>query len=336
MSIAVEMVAKPEVLLFLGKSIYLGQESHLNVSLPVIDEPTSGLDSQTAWSICMLLRKLVAHGQAVMCTVHQPSAVLLELFDQLLLLEQPGRTIYFGPLGKNSGTMVNYFIANGARTPKLNENPADWVFDVTKRTAEEESIWGPIWDRSPEKHDLLRELNVIRSKPTVKTSVRHGGGEYAAPTLAQLRMILLRTSRDTWRTPAYLWSVVALCFGMVSPPDNHSTSYSLTESDTGLLHRLLLLQIPPISPRPHRSNLLHLSHPNNVQQSATAPYPQIPGAPQRVRSSRAPIQNIQLESIHFREHNLRRTMAVPALYRHLHCVVLPCRLIQSGRFEKCA
>ncbi|QSZ28689.1 hypothetical protein DSL72_003189 [Monilinia vaccinii-corymbosi] len=47
LSIGVELVAKPELLLFL-------------------DEPTSGLDSQTAWSTCSLLRKLANHGQAVL------------------------------------------------------------------------------------------------------------------------------------------------------------------------------------------------------------------------------------------------------------------------------
>ena len=45
LTIVVELVAKPELLLFL-------------------DEPTSGLyDLQTAWSICALLWKLANHGR---------------------------------------------------------------------------------------------------------------------------------------------------------------------------------------------------------------------------------------------------------------------------------
>lgn len=52
LTIGVEMAAKPQLLLFL-------------------DEPTSGLDSQTAWSICTLLRKLANNGQAILCTIHQ-------------------------------------------------------------------------------------------------------------------------------------------------------------------------------------------------------------------------------------------------------------------------
>ena len=69
LTIAVELVARPKLLVFL-------------------DEPTSGLDSQTAWSICKLIRKLANHGQAILCTIHQPSAILLEEFDRLLLLQR--------------------------------------------------------------------------------------------------------------------------------------------------------------------------------------------------------------------------------------------------------
>lgn len=68
------MAAKPDLLLFL-------------------DEPTSGLDSQTAWSICSLLRKLANSGQAILCTIHQPSAVLFQQFDRLLFLAKGGRTV---------------------------------------------------------------------------------------------------------------------------------------------------------------------------------------------------------------------------------------------------
>ena len=69
LTIGVELVAKPKLLLFL-------------------DEPTSGLDSQTAWSICKLMRKLADHGQAILCTIHQPSALIMAEFDRLLFLQK--------------------------------------------------------------------------------------------------------------------------------------------------------------------------------------------------------------------------------------------------------
>jgi ATP-binding cassette, subfamily G (WHITE), member 2, SNQ2 len=51
-TIAVELAAKPKLLLFL-------------------DEPTSGLDSQSAWSIMSFLRSLADNGQAILCTYVQ-------------------------------------------------------------------------------------------------------------------------------------------------------------------------------------------------------------------------------------------------------------------------
>lgn len=77
LTIGIELAAKPELLLFL-------------------DEPTSGLDSQTSWAICQLLKRLARSGQAILCTIHQPSAMLFQEFDSLLLLAKGGKTVYFG------------------------------------------------------------------------------------------------------------------------------------------------------------------------------------------------------------------------------------------------
>merc|ERR1711964_750832 len=67
LTIGVELAAKPALLLFL-------------------DEPTSGLDSQSSWAIVAFLRKLADNGQAVLATIHQPSAILFQEFDRLLFL----------------------------------------------------------------------------------------------------------------------------------------------------------------------------------------------------------------------------------------------------------
>lgn len=77
LTIGVELAAKPPLLLF-------------------VDEPTSGLDSQTSWAILDLLEKLSKAGQSILCTIHQPSAMLFQRFDRLLLLAEEGRTVYFG------------------------------------------------------------------------------------------------------------------------------------------------------------------------------------------------------------------------------------------------
>lgn len=77
LTIGVELAARPQLLIF-------------------FDEPTSGLDSHTSWSISELIKKLTASGQAILCTIHQPSAILFDQFDRLLLIAPGGKTAYFG------------------------------------------------------------------------------------------------------------------------------------------------------------------------------------------------------------------------------------------------
>lgn len=97
-----------------------------------LNEPTSGLDSQTAWSICRLLRKLVDHRQTVLCTIHQPSAELFQMFDSLLLLGAEGKQLYCRPIGSDASDLIRYFEAQGAPKCINSANPAEWVIDVTR------------------------------------------------------------------------------------------------------------------------------------------------------------------------------------------------------------
>jgi ATP-binding cassette subfamily G (WHITE) protein 2 (PDR) len=106
LTIGVELAAKPALLLFL-------------------DEPTSGLDSQSSWAIVAFLRRLADNGQAVLATIHQPSAILFQEFDRLLFLAKGGKTVYFGDIGKNSETLLKYFESNGAEKCGENDNPAE-------------------------------------------------------------------------------------------------------------------------------------------------------------------------------------------------------------------
>jgi ABC-type multidrug transport system ATPase subunit len=89
-------------------------------SLLFLDEPTSGLDGQSSFLIVQFLRKLTAAGQAVLCTIHQPSASLFAQFDNLLLLKKGGKTVYFGAIDDLSA----YFSDKGVELPK-DVNPAE-------------------------------------------------------------------------------------------------------------------------------------------------------------------------------------------------------------------
>lgn len=82
------------------------------------------MDGQSAWNLVRFLRKLAKSGQAILCTIHQPSSLLFESFDRLLLLERGGETVYFGDIGPDSAVLREYLARYGASCP-TNVNPAE-------------------------------------------------------------------------------------------------------------------------------------------------------------------------------------------------------------------
>jgi ATP-binding cassette subfamily G (WHITE) protein 2 (PDR) len=196
LTIAVEMAAKPALLLFL-------------------DEPTSGLDSQTAWSILMLLKKLAANGQAILCTIHQPSALLFQEFDRLLFLAAGGRTVYYGDIGDSSKILTSYFERNGSRPCGSEENPAEWMLDVIGAAPGSQNTidWPTVWYDSPERQEIKRLLAELKEELSDKAEENDPKAlrEFAAPFGQQLKEVTMRVFEQYWRTPTYLYSKAVLC-----------------------------------------------------------------------------------------------------------------------------
>ncbi|KAH8080244.1 ABC-2 type transporter-domain-containing protein [Filobasidium floriforme] len=202
LTIGVELAAKPDLLLFL-------------------DEPTSGLDSQTSWSICSLLVKLSQSGQAILCTIHQPSAQLFERFDRLLFLAKGGRTVYFGEVGKGSRTLVDYFVRNGAKPCPEDANPAEWMLQAIGAAPGHKTDvdWPRVWQDSEEKREVKRELEVMRSVPLKEVvsgqSVEDDAsrGEFASTYRTQFIEVTKRVAQFYWRNPTYIYSKLILVIG---------------------------------------------------------------------------------------------------------------------------
>ena len=85
------------------KSISGGQKKRLAIAVELIsnpeclilDEPTSGLDSYNALAIMRILNNLKNEGKIIIATIHQPSNLIFQGMDQLLLLKD-GEIIYRG------------------------------------------------------------------------------------------------------------------------------------------------------------------------------------------------------------------------------------------------
>ncbi|KAI1938355.1 ATP-binding cassette transporter snq2 [Ophidiomyces ophidiicola] len=186
-TIAVELASKPDLLLFL-------------------DEPTSGLDSLAAFNIVRFLRKLANAGQAILCTIHQPSAVLFEEFDDLLLLQAGGRVVFHGELGEDSRKLIEYFEHHGARPCPSDENPAEYMLDVIGAGNPEYKgpDWADIWANSPEHKATTEEIErLIKSRQDEKHTNMPDGKEFAASQRTQIIATAKRSFIAYWRTPQY-------------------------------------------------------------------------------------------------------------------------------------
>nr|XP_054757300.1 protein white-like [Lytechinus pictus] len=85
-----------------------------------LDEPTTGLDSYMAALLVSNLRSLAEQGYNIICTIHQPSTEVFNMFDQLLLLAD-GTISYFGPRSES----ISYFSNIGYDCPDT-YSPADY------------------------------------------------------------------------------------------------------------------------------------------------------------------------------------------------------------------
>lgn len=188
-TIGVELTGKPELLLFL-------------------DEPTSGLDSGAAFNIVRFLRKLADSGQALLVTIHQPSSVLFEQFDELLLLKSGGRVVYHGPLGKDSRQLIDYFERNGAKKCDPSANPAEYMLEAIGAGDPnyKGQDWGDVWATSPEHEERGREIQQMiadrRNAPT--NSQTDDSRVFAMPLTTQVYAVVKRSFVSYWRTPEYM------------------------------------------------------------------------------------------------------------------------------------
>ncbi|EGF98878.1 uncharacterized protein MELLADRAFT_40565, partial [Melampsora larici-populina 98AG31] len=231
-TIGVELAAKPQLLLFL-------------------DEPTSGLDGQSAYNIVRFLKKLAGAGQAILCTIHQPNALLFENFDRLLLLKGGGRCVYFGGIGKDSHILRSYFEKNGAQCPE-SANPAEFMLEAigagNSRQMGGKKDWADRWLDSEEHAENKREIERLKQ---VSISDPDGGSteiatSYAQPFGFQLKVVLQRANLAFYRNADYQWTRLFnhLSIGLLTG----LTFLSLNDSVSALQFRIFSIFVAGVLP----------------------------------------------------------------------------------------
>ncbi|KAI7907656.1 ABC-2 type transporter-domain-containing protein [Cokeromyces recurvatus] len=198
LTIATELVGKPKLLF--------------------LDEPTSGLDAQSSFNIVRFIRKLADAGWPVLCTIHQPSATLFEHFDHLVLLVRGGKTAYFGEIGENASTMINYFEKNGGPKCSPSANPAEYILEcVGAGTAGKATKdWSEVWSNSPEAQALEEELEEIHRN--ANPNHKNNNSAYSLSFTQQFWLVYKRMNVSWWRCPTYnMGRLFNVCFiGLIS------------------------------------------------------------------------------------------------------------------------
>ena len=97
----------------------------------------AGLDARAASIVMKAVKNTVRTGRTVVCTIHQPSLEIFQAFDELLLLQRGGSTLYCGALGEGSRNLTSYFQKLGAEEMQPGYNPATWMLENTTASVEE-------------------------------------------------------------------------------------------------------------------------------------------------------------------------------------------------------
>lgn len=273
------------------KLLTIGIELASKPKILFLDEPTSGLDSQSSWTIVTLLRKLAANGQAILATIHQPSAMLFQEFDSILLLGKGGRTAYFGPLGPDCHTLTNYFEAGGARTCDEKENPAEYILGVIGNTSVD---WPGAWTSSGHFQHMKEDLSVLANDHSTAQTDPDDGLEFAASFTTQFKLVLKRLFQNYSRNPDYISAKVKA--GTFSALFIGFSFFLQNSSLTGLQNALFSIFM---------LNATFSTTVNQVSPSSLIPVSQLtvlgdvelPPTTLTFRSSRGSFENVQLGGV---------------------------------------
>ncbi|KAK9463929.1 ABC-2 type transporter-domain-containing protein [Lipomyces oligophaga] len=207
------------------KRVTIGVELAAKPDLLFLDEPTSGLDSEGSMEIVSFLRRLAVRSNlAIICTIHQPSAILFSQFDNLLLLYRGGKTVYFGPIGRNGDTVIEYF-SRYAEPPEPGDNTAEYILEAVGAGVGRRSKvdWIQVWLDSAEckqRHEETEIYNnrwlTIAGNEITQGDSEDEGREFSSTLSEQLIAVTVRLWKTLYRTPSlsYSFAFAAISSGL--------------------------------------------------------------------------------------------------------------------------
>eukprot|EP01041_Mallomonas_annulata_P004532 gene4532-8997_t len=159
--------------------IALGMVTDPNIL--ILDEPTTGIDTAAGATVVSRVLELARKTEiTVVMTIHQPSAIIFEMCQDLFLLES-GRMAYFGPVSE-----AKRFFTNLGHPCPEDLNPADFYMDLI--------LSPPMVDTDITWRDMFISFNsrlILSSKDGAVATTYDNDADLKAPTQFKKFYILL-------------------------------------------------------------------------------------------------------------------------------------------------
>ncbi|KAG6962634.1 hypothetical protein JG687_00007045 [Phytophthora cactorum] len=178
LSIAIEMLSDPSILL--------------------LDEPTSGLDSASTYNVVKLISRLSTEGRTVVCTIHQPSSLVYEIFTNVVILTA-GQTVYFGPRTK----ILSHFSSLGYNCPQY-QDPVEYFIDLANTDFEGHGDIDQLINGYTTSAVAVRILSAIRTDAAGIHATRSKMGTQSS-AFQQFSVLLHRNLLNNLRNPGIYW-----------------------------------------------------------------------------------------------------------------------------------
>lgn len=162
----------------------------------ILDEPTSGLDSSACFQTISVLQRLAKDRQypmGIVCTIHQPSARVFNLFDQIYIVSYNGYCIYQG----SPKDMLQYLATVDLICPQFH-NPADFIAEVASGERGTDVVHKLI---ELKERDDMRLPNIMASNRTLVSY----SNDNSYPTFLHIGILIKRTFLQIMRDPILNW-----------------------------------------------------------------------------------------------------------------------------------
>ncbi|XP_065159743.1 LOW QUALITY PROTEIN: ATP-binding cassette sub-family G member 1-like [Atheta coriaria] len=172
------------------KRLAIGIELLSDFDVILLDEPTTGLDSASSQICIDYLKSLAVNGKTVICTIHQPSATVLQRFDHLYVLSD-GYCIYQGP----NNNLLNVLEEYDMKCPCYH-NPADFIIEIASGDYDN--------NETGIKSKLIENFNNIpevKTQTCCKLQTKSTSHQYAATSTTQLSILMRREYLKAIRNP---------------------------------------------------------------------------------------------------------------------------------------